>query len=168
MLLSSSRTGNFFCGGSLLNDRWVLTAAHCTDGVAESDITVLVGCDDLSDGCLESRSASEVFVHPGWTYTSGTIEDDLSLIRLSAPVSSLGADADYRVNAACLPSAPADQDGYLLRVAGWGKPEDDANSISDSLKKVREGGEEAVLPRTRKVLKIRKTQLAKQHFHHRN
>ena len=83
----------WFCAGTLISDRLVLTSAHCLDGGSWFDISL-----GGPDGQL--FSSTEAIIHP--KYDPSTLSADLAVIRLSEAA---------QVDPATLPSA-----GDILQV----------------------------------------------------
>ncbi|XP_047500412.1 trypsin-1-like isoform X2 [Penaeus chinensis] len=117
-LSQSGDTSNHpFCGGSVYNDVWVLTAAHCVDGSSPSSVEILYNMWDWTSSTatqIVKRSVAEIIMHP--QYDSNTIDNDIALIRVSSPVNLdlLG------IMPVCLPSSTdsfANKNGI---VTGWG------------------------------------------------
>jgi len=108
--------GGQICGGSIVSDRLVVTAAHCISRGKKYYVAVgQHSKSDSSDPMKKIIEVEEAITHPNWN-PRNIVKYDIAVLKLAKPISF-----NNGVQPICLPKAGAEySDSAQFLVSGWG------------------------------------------------
>jgi secreted trypsin-like serine protease len=115
-----------FCGGSVLSEKWIITAAHCAERLTPAQVVITAGTNRLVDGATR-RNVNRIIVHRN--YNRQTTDNDIALIELRDPLPS-GLQIQ-KVDLLTLAEEPGLVENTPLTVTGWGATFEGGSVVRD-------------------------------------
>ena len=108
--------GQHYCGGTIIDKEWILTAAHCIGSTAY----IRAGVSDKNDDSGQDRQAVQIINHENYEWIRDG--NDISLLRLSEPLDL----SDPNVDAVGISTVMHNQlgfenEGVMSTITGWGR-----------------------------------------------
>ncbi|CAF1421392.1 unnamed protein product [Adineta steineri] len=107
-----------YCGASILNTKWLVTAAHCVNGTNPESLLAEFGMHDRHrrGPWRVARTIKQILVYPSYSGKSTRWVHDIALLRLSEPLVF-----NPFIRSICLPSVhDTVKHGERTLVTGWG------------------------------------------------
>ncbi|XP_050408877.1 chymotrypsin-like serine proteinase isoform X2 [Patella vulgata] len=107
------------CGGSLIAEDRVLTAAHCVEGTSASDLRVVLGILRLDhvDETEQILSLSSLVIHPEYDGEADGSPNDFAVLRLSGTANT----ASSAISIIDMADKGDDFTGEECTLSGWGR-----------------------------------------------
>ncbi|KAL5292136.1 hypothetical protein ACFFRR_011135 [Megaselia abdita] len=119
--------GESFCGGSIIDAQWILTAAHCVYGSFKTEVIVGSLNMDSLDASAQTRNGIQIINHPG--FHPVMLKNDIALIQLDSPLElnhyvwPIGIAGRSEINNT--------YDRQIVVASGYGKTSDYSDSPND-------------------------------------
>ena len=112
-------SGTSRCGGSLVNEWYIVTAGHCVARARPSQVRITLGeyvlKSDVEPLPGRTYGATEIKVHPHFKFTPQADRYDVAVVRLNRPV-----DFAPHISPICLPPKDMEMHGMHGWATGWG------------------------------------------------
>lgn len=128
---SPDHLAKHFCGGALIDKRWIVTAAHCVNAYSAYEVGVLFNATDLKAESVKDnrRQGSEIIIHedyvPTYTDKPSKSNNDIALVKLKSAFTG--------VNPISLNKKDISSYSYKATTMGWGYTSTTATTKSQYL-----------------------------------
>jgi len=125
--------GGHFCGGAIIDEYWIVTAAHCVQSQSANRMKVIVGRHQLRSnaGKPVTHNVKRIVKNTGFPGNNMFMTNDVALVQLSSPISF-----NSYAQKIAMASGSEDYLGQMCVLSGWGRYDRSTNAPANTLQEL--------------------------------